>query len=247
MSAMAAASLAAQEGVEPILHVSTRDRNRAALVSDCLGAQALGVRNLLCTTGTHHTLGACRSARGVFDLDPLQLLSLYRGLAEDGSLVGEDRFAGAGPFCLGVTASPFADPMEMQIIRLAKAVAAGAQFAITQPIFDVERFEQWFGEVTRRGLHEKIAIVAGIQPLADAESARAHAEARPCPRIPAPALDRISSKPDKKSQRAAGLEIALETLQRLKGLKGLRGFEIRGDGDAEIALEFLDKSGLGAN
>ena len=245
MSALAAASMVASEGVEPILHVTTRDRNRIALVSDCLGALAMGVRNLLCTTGTHQTLGRCRNARNVFDVDSIQLLTLYNGLAEDASLVGERRFEGAGPLCLGATASPYADPLEMQVIRLAKAVAAGAKFVITQPVFDMERFESWWGQVTRRGIHEKVAILAGIQVLTDSECAKAYANQRPRPMIPDAMLQRLSAKSDKQGQRAVGMEIALETVGRLSGLKGLRGFEIRGDGDTEAAIEFIEKSGLG--
>jgi methylenetetrahydrofolate reductase (NADPH) len=247
MSALAAASLIASEGVEPVLHVTTRDRNRIALASECLGAQALGVRNLLCTTGTHQRLGACHSAKNVFDIDSTQLLAMYNALAGDGSLVGEERFEGVGPFCLGCTASPYADPVEMQVIRLVKAVAAGARFAVTQPVFDVGRFQQWWGEVTRRGIHEKVAILAGIQPLADADRAKAYADQRPRPMIPDATLQRLAAKPDKKSQRAAGIEIALETLRQLSALKGLRGFEVRGDGDPDLAIELIEKSGLGVN
>lgn len=247
MSAIAAASLILAEGVEPIMHVTTRDRNRIALVSDCLGAQAMGIRNLLCTTGTHQTLGPCRKARNVFDIDSIQLLGIYGGLADDASLVGEGRFADAGPFCLGSTASPNADPLEMQVIRLAKAVSAGSKFVITQPVFDVDRFEAWWGEVTRCGLHEKVAIIAGIKPLADADHAQAYSGRRPSPMVPEAVLKRISGAGDKAGERAAGIEIALETLQRLSALKGLRGFEVRGDGDAGITVELIERSGLGIN
>jgi methylenetetrahydrofolate reductase (NADPH) len=245
MSALAAASLILAEGVEPIVHVTTRDRNRIALVSDCLGAQAMGIRNLLCTTGTHQTLGPCRKAKNVFDVDSIQLLGMYNGLADDGSLVGEVSFADAGPFCLGSTASPNADPLELQIIRLAKAVAAGSNFIITQPVFDVDRFEAWWSEVTKRGLHEKVAIIAGIRPLADADLAQAYAARRPSPMIPAAVLERISAPGDKSGQRAVGIEIALETVKRLSSLKGLRGFEVRADSDADLAIELIEKSGLG--
>ena len=94
MSALAAASLVAAEGVEPILHVTTRDRNRIALVSEALGAQALGIRNLLCTSGTHQTLGRFRAARNVFDIDSVQLLQTYAGLASDGAAGGRKRIRG---------------------------------------------------------------------------------------------------------------------------------------------------------
>jgi len=245
MSALATASLVASEGVEPILHIVTRDRNRIALVSECLGAQALGIRNLLCTTGTHQTLGRFRSARNVFDVDSTQLLQIYDGLAKDGSVVGGEGIAGAGPFCLGAVASPYADPLEMQAVRLAKKVAAGAKFLITQPIFDLERFETWWQEVTRRGLHEKVAILAGVQPITGVEEATARAGKRPSPMIPEAVLDRLSSKAEGKEQRAEGIAIAAETIERLSGVDGLRGFEIRGDGDDDAAIEVIEKSGLG--
>lgn len=246
MSAIAAASQVVAEGVEPILHLATRDRNRIALASDCLGAQAMGIRNLLCTTGTHQTLGPFRSARNVFDIDAIQALEMIRGLADDASLVGEERFEGAGPFCLGAKASPCEDPMELQIVRLAKAVSAGASFVVTQPVFDIERFEFWWAEVSRRGLHEKTAILAGIRLLTDADIARAYAASRPNPKIPAALLERFASPSDRIGQREVGIGIALETVRRLSSLKGLRGFEIRADEDAaDVAVEFLERSGLG--
>jgi methylenetetrahydrofolate reductase (NADPH) len=178
-------------------------------------------------------------------VDSIQLLGMYGRLSSEGSLVGEEHFEGLGPLCLGATASPYGDPQEMQIIRLAKVAAAGASFAITQPVFDLDRFESWWREVIRQGLHEKVAVLAGIQPLADAEAAKAYAGKRPRPMIPDAVIQRISAAGDKKGQRAAGIEVALETVRRLSGLKGLRGFEVRGDGDADIAIELIERSGIG--
>ena len=245
MAAMAAATLVASEGIEPILHVVTRDRNRIALVSDCLGAQAMGIRNLLCTTGTHQTLGAFGSAKNVYDVDSVQLLQIYDQLARDGSAVGAEGIESAGPFCLGAVASPFADPLEMQVLRLAKKVTAGAKFAITQPVHDLDRFEAWWAEVTRRGLHEKIAILAGIQPIASVADGESMARGRPRVMIPDSVLERLSSKSDANAQRAEGITIAVETVQRLSALSGLRGFEIRGDGDDAAAVDVIERSGLG--
>jgi methylenetetrahydrofolate reductase (NADPH) len=247
MSALAAATIVAAEGVEPILHVVTRDRNRIALVSEALGAQALGIRNLLCTSGTHQVLGSFRSAKNVFDVDTVQLLQTYSNLAEDGSLVGEKGFAGSGPFCLGGVAAPFADPLEMQVMRLAKKNLAGARFFITQPIYDIERFNQWWLEITRRGLHDKVAIVAGIQPLYDAQKAQQLAASRPLPRIPEAILTKLSSASGAAAQRAAGIAIALETISRLKEVKGLRGFQSCVDGDVDAVMEVIEKSALGTN
>jgi methylenetetrahydrofolate reductase (NADPH) len=244
MSALAAAALVAAEGVEPILHLVTRDRNRIALISDCLGAQALGIGNLLCTSGNHQTLGRYRAAKNVFDIDSIQLLQTCRELAADGSLVGEESFGGAGPFCLGAVAAPFADPLEMQLVRLEKKVSAGAQFLITHPIFDLDRFGAWWKEVTRRGIHEKVAVVAGIQPLGDAEKAGEQAGKRPLPRIPEAMLQRLASQAGPAAQRAAGIAIAVETIARLSALGGLRGFAICGDGDLDAAVEVIEKAGI---
>jgi methylenetetrahydrofolate reductase (NADPH) len=245
MSALAAASLAASEGVEPILHVATRDRNRIALVSDCLGAQALGIRNLLCTTGTHQTLGPARAARNVFDIDSIILLRTYASLAADASIVGEGSLNGTAPLCLGAVASPHVDPLELEVMREAKKIAAGAQFLITQPIFDLERFDLWWRQVTRRGLHEKVAIVAGVWPLASAEEASAEAARRPSAMIPDAVVERIASKSGAEGQREAGIEIAVQTIERLSAASGLRGFEVRGHPDASLAV--IERAALGAD
>ena len=239
-SALAAASLAVAEGVEPILHIVTRDRNRIALVSDCLGAQALGIRNILCTSGNHQTLGDFKSAKNVYDVDSVQLLQIYT----KGSLNG-DAIKDWNPLVLGGTAAPFADPVELQVMRLAKKAAAGAKFLVTQPVFDVQRFQAWFEQVTARGIHEQMAILAGIKVLTDAEYAVAYASRRPGPMIPDEFLSRLNSESDRSAQRAAGIEIALETIQKLQALEGLRGFEISGEND-DAVLEVLEKSGLGS-
>jgi methylenetetrahydrofolate reductase (NADPH) len=247
MSALAAATLIAAEGVEPILHMVTRDRNRIALVSDALGAQALGIRNLLCTSGTHATLGSFRTAKSVFDVDPVQLLDTYSHLAQDGAIVGEKGIAGAGPFCLGGVASPNADPLELQVLRMAKKAGSGARFLITPPIFDLDRFLAWWQEVTRRGIDEKVAIVAGIQPLGDGPKAAELAAKRPRPRIPEAVLERLAAGADRSAQRAAGIAVAVETIERLRAVKGLRGFQVCVDGDVDAALEVIDKASLGTN
>lgn len=246
MAALAAASIIAGEGVEPILHVATRDRNRIALVSEVLGAQALGVRNVLCTSGSHQTLGHFRAAKNVYDIDSLQLLQLCSKLADDCGPLGEGGIAGAGPFCLGGVASPDADPLELQVSRLLKKSAAGASFLITQPVYDLERFDAWWKELTRRGIHEKVAIVAGVQPLGQEQLAAAK-DGKRCPyKIPAALIERVASKADAAAQRAAAVELAVETIGKLSTYKGLRGFGICGDGDPDAALTVIEKSGLGS-
>jgi len=246
MSAIAAASLVAAEGVEPIMHVNSRDRNRIALVSEALGAKALGLRNILCTSGTHQTLGAFRAAKNVFDLDAVQMLQAFSSLAVDCSLVGHGGIPGADGFCLGGVASQDADPLELQVMRLEKKVEAGARFLITQPVYDFERFHAWWGEVTRRGLQEKVTLVASIEPLMGENLERIQAQKRPMPRVPASTLDRFAGA-DAAKQRALAIELAVETVKRLSETKGLRGFSITADGDHDAVLEILQKAGLDKN
>lgn len=246
MSALAAATIVAGEGVEPILHMVTRDRNRVALVSDLLGARALGVSNVLCTSGTHQTLGDYRQARNVFDLDAVQLLQTFAGLGESAAAVGAPSLS-TGPLCLGAVASPFSDPAELQLRKLEKKIQAGACFAITQPVFDLERFEAWWGEVTRRGLQNRAAILAGVRPLTSADEARALVAARPRTLIPEALIRRLEAKGDAAAQRTEGVAVALETIRRLAQLPGLRGFEVCGDGHPEAALEVIEKSAVEIN
>ena len=245
MAALAAASVVAGEGVEPVLHVTTRDRNRIALVSEVLGAHALGVRNILCTSGTHQTLGRFRAAKNVYDVDVVQLLQTCANLGKDAALVGETAISGTEDFCLGAVASPNANPMELQMIRLGKKVAAGAGFLVTQPVYDVERFNAWWAEVSRRGLNEKAAVLAGIEPLGEAALEHARAKRRPSARIPDAVFQRVASKTDAAARRRAAIDVAVETVKRLGDTKGLRGFSIAVDGDRDAALEIIEKSGLG--
>lgn len=244
MAALAAAAIVAGEGVESILHMVTRDRNRLALVADALGAQALGIRNILCTSGTHQTLGICRPAKNVFDIDSIQLLEALSHVGTQDSVLGMGSFEGTIPLCLGAVAAPFADPPELQMMRLAKKIAAGAKFLITQPVNDFERFRSWWEAVKQRGLHEQAAILAGIRPLLDAEEAQAYAAARPLPLVSGAILERLSKVGSKSAQRQAGIKITLETIAQLSALDGIRGFSICEVGDGDTVLEIIDGAGL---
>jgi len=245
MASLAAAGILAAEGVEPILHMVTRDRNRIALIADCLGAQALGVRNILCTSGDHQALGDYPLARNVFDVDSTQLIEAIAHMSDQ---VRREAwggpFEGAGPFCAGAVAAPFADPAELQLIRLSKKVTAGAKFLITQPVYDLDRFRVWWDQVTQRGIHKKTRILAGVKPLLDSALAKSCSESRPDPRIPQSILDRISSAGGRPAERSAGIQIAIETIREISSLKGVAGFQICADGDADAVLEIVERSGL---
>jgi methylenetetrahydrofolate reductase (NADPH) len=241
MAALAAAAIVAGEEVEPILHMTTRDRNRAALISDCLGAYALGIRNILCTSGTHQTLHPFSASKNVFDIDATVFLQACRELESRVSILDESGITVPMPFCLGATASPFADPIELQLPRVAQKIYVGANFMITQPVFDIDRFASWWNQVTSRGLHEKTAFIAGIRVLTNASSAKAYADKRPVPLVPERILNRLASQKDPENCRREGVTIAIETVEKLSAIKGLRGFEIVCDDDPGATIEILDK------
>ena len=135
--------------------------------------------------------------------------------------MGEGAIAGADGFCLGAVASPNADPMELQMIRLGKKVSAGAGFLVSQPVYDLERFSAWWAEVSRRGLHEKVAILAGIEPLGDAcaWNTPGRSGAR-CPAFPDAVLQQVASKTDAAARRRAAIDVAVETVKQLQRDQG---------------------------
>jgi methylenetetrahydrofolate reductase (NADPH) len=151
MSAVTAASIVLSEGVEPILHMTTRDRNRIALMSDCLGAHALGIRNLLCTSGEHQTLGTYKTAKNVYDVDPVQLLQLVSGIEPDTK------------FCLGGVANPYSEPVDLQMMVIDKKISAGAEFFITQPVINVDKFIGWLKKITDAEYDKKAVFIAGVE------------------------------------------------------------------------------------
>jgi methylenetetrahydrofolate reductase (NADPH) len=228
MSALAAATIVKSAGIEPILHMSTRDRNRAALMADCLGAHALGITSLLCTSGTHQSLLPFSNAKNVFDIDATVLLQSCVELEKNHSI--------KTPFYLGAVAAPFADPVELQLVRLAQKIHVGARFAVTQPVFDLERFASWWKVVTERELHEKAAIIAGVKVLTSAVDAKTLAATRPLPMIPASVMERLDKASD---ARAEGIALAGETVDKLMAIKGIRGVEVVCDEDPAAALEVL--------
>ncbi len=130
--------------------------------------------------------------------------------------------------------------MELQLLRIEQKIKAGAQFLVTPPVFDLDRFGTWWKEVRGRGLHEKAAFITGIKVLTDASTAGEYAKKRPLPMVPDSIINRLASKPDVSAVRAEGIAIATETIDKLAGVDGIRGFEIVGDDDLDAAIELLD-------
>jgi len=208
MSSVGAGTIVVQEGLEPIIQMTCRDRNRLAMQSDLMGAYALGMRNVLCLTGDHQSFGNHPTAKNVHDLDSLQLLQMMVGMRDEKLFQCGDEIKGIEPrFFLGAAANPFGDPFEYRPYRLAKKVEAGADFIQTQLIYNVPRFEEYMEKVHDLGLHEKTYILAGVGPLKSPGMAKYMRDQVPGLDVPDEIVDRMTTatkgidKEDKKAAR----------------------------------------------
>ncbi len=226
MSALAAAAILAREGVEPILHVTCRDRNRLALQSDLLGASALGVRNVLCLTGDHMVHGDHPGAKPVFDLDSIQLVGLAQVLRHGRYLSGRE-ITPAPDLFPGAVENPFAPPYDFRPVRVQKKVEAGARFIQTQIIYNVERFEAFMEKVRDLGLDRRVSILAGVAPLRSARSARAMRDRVPGMEVPEAIVRRMDGAGSDRSRREEeGLRICVEIIERVRGIRGVAGIHL---------------------
>jgi methylenetetrahydrofolate reductase (NADPH) len=243
MCSLAAGSILKKLGHEPVLQMVTRDRNRIALQSDLFGAYALGIRNVLCLTGDHHSFGNQREAVGVFDLDSIQLVKTVHDMRENGKIINGVDIQGPPKMFIGAAANPFADPPDWRVVRLAKKVKAGADFIQTQCIFNLDRFEQFMARARDMGLTEKVSILAGITPLKTAGMARYMATRVAGMDVPEDIINRIAGVP-KDKQGIEGIRIAVETIQKVKEIKGVAGVHLMAIEWEEKVPEILAAAGL---
>lgn len=231
------------EGLEPVLQMVVRDRNRIALQSDILGAASFGINSMLCLSGDHQSFGDHPKAQNVFDLDSMQLLQTVRYMRDEGKFLGGDVIKEPPNIFVGAAANPFADPFKIRVPRLAKKIAAGAEFIQTQCVYNLEKFELWMKGVVERGLHEKVFIMAGITPMRSVGMAKYMARAVPGMDVPQELIQRLSGVP-KDKQAEEGITIAVEAIERLKECTGVRGFHIMAIEWEEKVPEIVERSGL---
>jgi methylenetetrahydrofolate reductase (NADH) len=243
LSSLAACALLKQEGLDPVLQMVTRDRNRIALQSDVLGASALGIRNILCLAGDHQSFGNQPQALGVFDLDSIQFIQTVRRMRDEAQVIGGEALTRPPDLFVGAAANPFADPFFYRVIRLAKKVKAGAEFIQTQCIYNLDRFREWMTQVRERGLHEKVYILGGITPLKSAKMAEYMKSQVAGMDIPEEMIRRMKSVPAKE-QRQEGLKISVETVQALKEIEGVKGVHIMAIEWEEAVPQIVEKAGL---
>ncbi len=244
MSSIAVSALLVRMGLEPVAQMVCRDRNRIALQSDLFGAGALGIRNLTCLSGDHQSFGNQKDARKVFDLDSIQLIALARRLRDERRVLdGEERFAGSVPLFIGAAANPFAQPYGFRALRLAKKVAAGADYVQTQCIYDVPMFAEWMKAVRDLGLHKKCRILAGVTPLKSAGMTRYMAEKVPGIIIPPEIVRRMSEAPKGKGAEE-GLAICAEIIEKLRAIEGVAGIHIMAIEWEQKVREIVERAGL---
>ncbi len=243
LSSLASCVILKGEGLDPVLQMVTRDRNRIALQSDVLGASALGIRNILCLSGDHQSLGNQPQAKGVFDLDSMQLIQVVRQMRDKGVILGGDQLSSIPDFFIGAVENPFGDPQQYRVTRLAKKVRAGAEFIQTQCVYNLDRFKEFMREVTDRGLDGKVAILGGVTPLKSARMAEYMAKNVAGMDIPLAVIDRMKALPAKE-QRQEGIRIAVETIRALREIKGVRGVHIMAIEWEEAVPELVEKAGL---
>lgn len=232
-----------REGLEPVLQMVTRDRNRIALQSDLLGAASFGINNVLCLSGDHQSFGDHRQAQNVFDLDSMQLIQTVRHMRDEGKFLSGDEIKVPPRFFVGAAANPFGDPFKIRVPRLAKKVAAGAEFIQTQCIYNMDRFEKWMEGVCERGLDKQVYIMAGITPMRSVGMAKYMKRAVPGMDVPDELIERLQGV-EKKQQAQEGINIAVEQIQRLKEVKGVAGFHIMAIEWEEKVPEIVERAGL---
>jgi methylenetetrahydrofolate reductase (NADPH) len=230
-------------GLNPIMQMVTRDRNRIAIQSDILGAAALGINNILCLTGDHQKFGDHASAKNVFDMDSIQLVQTVKLMRDEGKFLGGDELKGRPKMFIGAAANPFADPFEIRVPRLAKKVAAGVDFIQTQCIYNLPKFEKWMKMVRDRGLHERVYILGGVTPFKSVGMANYMKKSVPGMDVPDELIERMKAAP-KEKKAEEGINICIETIQRLREIEGIHGVHIMAIEWEEMVSEIVKRAGL---
>jgi len=263
MSSIGAGRIVVEEGLEPIIQMTCRDRNRLAIQSDLLGAHALGMKNLLCLTGDHQKFGNHPTAKNVFDIDSLQLVQAVTQMRDQGVFQNGEEIKGEKPsFFIGAAAAPFADPVDFRPYRLAKKVKAGANFIQTQLVYDIPAFKKYMEKVRELGLHKKTYILAGVGPLKSLGMAKYMKTSVPGILVPDEIITRMEkvAEPwkdkktgemtkEEKSERAnawkeEGIRICIDLIKEVMKIEGVAGVHIMAIEWEEAVKPIVEGAGL---
>ena len=255
MSSIGSAILLKGSSLEPVIQITCRDRNRLAMQADLLGAAAHGIRNVLCLSGDHQSFGNHPGAKNVHDIDSMQLIRMIKEMRDESKFqCGEEIPGGGPPFFIGAAANPFADPVALRPNRLAKKVAAGADFIQTQLVYDMDHFRSYMARVVDMGLHEKVSILAGVGPLKSTGMARYMRDKVPGMMVPDIFVDRMANavkgvaKEDKAAKqeawRAEGIKICIEQVHEMKQIEGVAGVHVMAIGWETAVRPIVEGAGL---
>lgn len=243
MSSVAVTAITAQQGLDPILQVSCRDRNRIAIQGDVLGAAALGVGNILCLTGDDVTAGDQPEAKRVFDFDCMHALTTLRIMRDKGMFLSGRKLTTPPKLFLGAASNPFAMPFDWRPLRLAKKIEAGADFIQTQYCYDMPRFREFMKRVVDLGLHEKVFILAGVGPMRGGKAARFMRNNVPGVRIPDSIIKRLDDAP-KGKKKEEGKKICIELMQEMQEIEGVHGVHIMAYKLESMIPDMVKEAGL---
>ncbi len=241
LSSIAAGAILVQQGQDPVIQMTCRDRNRIGLQSDLLGAYALGVRNVLCLSGDHQRFGNHPTAKNVYDLDSINLIQMVKQLRDEKRFLSGEECKIEPRFYIGCAANPFADPFEFRVMRLEKKIAAGADFVQTQCVFDMERFERFMEMVRERGLHKRAKILAGVMPVKSAKAAAFMQQHVAGMMVPDAMVERLKKAEDEKAE---GLQLCIEQIKHLKTIEGVAGVHIMTLMWEEMVPFIVEQAGL---
>ncbi len=225
MASWAACIILIQEGLEPNYQMVCRDRNRLAMQADILGAYAHGIRNMLCLSGDHCKFGDHPHAKGVFDIDSMQLIQMVKKMRDEGKFLSGSELEEPPKIFIGAAANPFADPFEWRVHRLAKKINAGVDFIQSQCIYNMEKFQEWIKQSNEMGLTEKVYILAGVTPMKSVGMAKYMKNNVPGMDVPDEIINRLKGV-DKKKQGDEGIKIACEQIEKFKEMKGVSGVHL---------------------
>jgi methylenetetrahydrofolate reductase (NADPH) len=232
-----------QEGVEPVMQLQCRDRNRIALQSDLLGAAALGIPNVLLLTGDHPRFGDHPDAKPVFDLDSIQLIWTARTMREQRKLLSGRQLKPAPDWFIGAVENPFAPPLHWRAERLGKKIAAGAQFFQTQFIYDVAIFREFMQRVRDLGLEKRCFILAGVGPIRSLRALEHMRREVPGMYVPDDVVRRLRGVPDDKVA-TEGLKVCIEIISQVEAIEGVAGVHIMAFNWDDAIPEIIERAGL---
>jgi methylenetetrahydrofolate reductase (NADPH) len=243
MASWATGFLGKEEGLDPVVQMTCRDRNRIALQMDVLGVSALGINNILCLTGDHQSFGNHPQSSGVYDIDSVQFIKIVKAMRDEKKFQCGDEMSVEPRLFIGAAANPFAEPFEFRPYRLAKKVDAGADFVQTQMIFNVPKFREFMERVRDIGLHEKVHILAGVGPIKSLGAARYMSTKVPGMDVPEEMVARLRKTP-KKKRTEAGINLCLEIIQQVREIKGVSGTHIMAIEGEEAVPQIVEQAGL---